>query len=94
MSTQVKLPLYLSWRQLKNVLGWPYGRTHKRLGSHTASVQKRTNHVAPWRTAVISLLPRSLPCRKASAGHDAGHEARHRQVEERLPAAPAWRAPG
>ena len=28
MPTTVKLPLYLSWRQLKNVMGWPYGRTH------------------------------------------------------------------
>jgi hypothetical protein len=28
MSTQVKLPLYVSWRKLKDVLGWPYGRTH------------------------------------------------------------------
>jgi len=28
MSTTVKLPLYLSWRKLKDVLGWPYGRTH------------------------------------------------------------------
>ena len=28
MSTQVKLPLYLSWRKLEDVLGWPYSRTH------------------------------------------------------------------
>ena len=28
MPTTVKLPLYLSWRKLKDVLGWPYGRTH------------------------------------------------------------------
>src|SRR5260370_33050198 len=28
MSTQGKLPLYVSWRKLKDVLGWPYGRTH------------------------------------------------------------------
>ena len=27
MSKTVKLPLYLSWRQLKNVMGWPYSRT-------------------------------------------------------------------
>src|SRR5262249_3487290 len=25
--TTVKLPLYLSWRQLKDVVGWPYSRT-------------------------------------------------------------------
>ncbi len=24
----VKLPLYLSWSQLKRLVGWPYGRTH------------------------------------------------------------------
>lgn len=28
MPTTVKLPLYLNWRQLKDVVGWPYGRTH------------------------------------------------------------------
>ena len=26
MHTQVKLPLYISWRKLKDVLGWPYSR--------------------------------------------------------------------
>ena len=32
MPTTVKLPLYLSWRKLKEVLGWPYSRAHtKRL---------------------------------------------------------------
>jgi hypothetical protein len=28
MSKQVKLPLYISWRKLKDVLGWPYSRSH------------------------------------------------------------------
>lgn len=28
MSNKVKLPLYLSWRALKDLLGWPYGRAH------------------------------------------------------------------
>jgi hypothetical protein len=27
MQTTVKLPLYLSWRQLKDIVGWPYSRT-------------------------------------------------------------------
>jgi hypothetical protein len=27
MQTTVQLPLYLSWRQLKDVVGWPYSRT-------------------------------------------------------------------
>lgn len=27
MTTKVKLPLFLSWRQLKDVVGWPYSRT-------------------------------------------------------------------
>lgn len=25
---QVKLPLYISWKQLKELLGWPYSRAH------------------------------------------------------------------
>ncbi|WP_347264458.1 hypothetical protein [Nitrobacter sp.] len=25
---KVKLPLYLSWKQLKQLLGWPYSRAH------------------------------------------------------------------
>ncbi|YBW37908.1 hypothetical protein ACMYR2_0399 [Nitrobacter sp. TKz-YC01] len=28
--TKVKLPLYLSWKQLKQLLGWPYSRAHTR----------------------------------------------------------------
>ena len=24
--TQVRLPLYLSWKALKEIIGWPYGR--------------------------------------------------------------------
>jgi hypothetical protein len=24
----VKLPLYLTWTQLKKIVGWPYSRTH------------------------------------------------------------------
>ncbi len=28
MQTTVKLPLYLSWSQLKRLVGWPYSRTH------------------------------------------------------------------
>lgn len=28
MQHQVKLPLYLSWKQLKQLIGWPYSRTH------------------------------------------------------------------
>ena len=28
MLNTVKLPLYLSWRQLKNVIGWAYSRAH------------------------------------------------------------------
>jgi hypothetical protein len=24
----VRLPLYLSWKALKQLLGWPYGRSH------------------------------------------------------------------
>ncbi len=28
MQNTVKLPLYLSWRQLKDVVGWPYARAH------------------------------------------------------------------
>lgn len=26
--TKVKLPLYISWKQLKELLGWPYCRAH------------------------------------------------------------------
>jgi hypothetical protein len=26
--TQVRLPLYLSWKALKQIVGWPYSRTH------------------------------------------------------------------
>jgi hypothetical protein len=28
MNHKVRLPLYLSWRALKDLLGWPYGRSH------------------------------------------------------------------
>lgn len=28
MDDGVTLPLYLSWKTLKQMLGWPYGRTH------------------------------------------------------------------
>jgi hypothetical protein len=28
MQHQVKLPMYLSWRTLKQLVGWPYSRTH------------------------------------------------------------------
>ena len=28
MQTTVKLPLYLSWSQLKKLIGWPFSRTH------------------------------------------------------------------
>lgn len=28
MQTTVRLPLYLSWKALKEILGWPLSRTH------------------------------------------------------------------
>lgn len=28
MDKTIKLPLYLSWKALKELLGWPYSRTH------------------------------------------------------------------
>ena len=28
MTHQVRLPMYLSWRDLKQLVGWPYSRTH------------------------------------------------------------------
>ena len=28
MRKKVKLPLYVSWRQLKDVIGWAYSRAH------------------------------------------------------------------
>ena len=28
MTHKVRLPLYLDWKKLKQLLGWPYGRAH------------------------------------------------------------------
>src|SRR6266852_6063612 len=28
MESKVRLPLYLTWKALKQLLGWPYGRAH------------------------------------------------------------------
>jgi hypothetical protein len=69
MSTKVKLPLYVNWRKLKDVLGWPYGRTHtKRLEdpkyAHDPFPQRggigthRNNHPIWYTPAVLEYFKR------------------------------------
>jgi hypothetical protein len=56
MSTKVKLPLYLSWRKLKDVLGWPYGRTH----THRLEIDPKYHRNDPFpRRGKIGLKHRS-----------------------------------